>query len=800
MSTLFEIAAKLQAEGAPAEMLLVIAKGTLILAIGRLLLIAIPHASAAVKHLIAMSFLIVAGLVPIFSVMMPAWEIAVASRAAQPEVVEAAPAPARVGVLDIEPAAESDGTTTLGTALSIARFTGVVPEEPLSAVERMANVGRATWQGGIVLFVALVAMAMLAQILIGIGGVWYVARHSEPVTAPESLAQLEKACAELGLTRSVRLLVSRHVAVPVIWGVTRPVLLLPTEAAAWSGERLRVVLLHELAHLKRFDGASLIATRAALALWWYHPLAWSLERAGRRECERACDDLVLGRGTRPADYADHLLAIAQSTPTFDPFRAVTLAMSRKSQLEGRLVSILRPHTTRGMLTARSILLGSAAAVIIAIPVSSVRLTAAPPGEKQPVKVEAKASESEVTVVSDIEAIESFIFAKLGKWDKRADRWAREPRNAEERYERAWALYQAERYAEAAEAFKASAAEGYTVSRSLYNAACSYSLIGDAPRATRTLSEAIHAGWDDFDHIADDSDFDPIRTDPGFQRLLSREGKHVAVQRLNDAMSRYEALNEGKPLPPRKTDGATDLALITGAIAGLFGHEGDGDDWFDVGLDLLRLRQLDQSIQAFENSIRAGEKVGTSMYNIACAYSLKGEAGNGIEWLDKAVENGFHGDEKLANDPDIALLRQDGRFDEIRKKAADLQMQGCCDHKKDGANWQEVVDHHRKITDRYPDSGRAWFNLGYTSLQAQQHRIAIDAFGRAIALGYRPGTSSYNIACAYALSGNHDAAFQWLDKSKQHGFELADHARGDRDLKSLHDDPRWDSLLAELKRR
>src|SRR5688572_26020341 len=161
---------------------------------------------------------------------------------------------------------------------------------------------------------------------------------------------------------------------------------------------------------------------------------------------------------------------------------------------------------------------------------------------------------------------------------------------------------------------------------------------------------------------------------------------------------------------------------------------DDNDWFAVGLDLLRLRRLDESIDAFENSIKAGEKESTSMYNIACAYSLKGDAATGMRWLDKAIEAGFGGDDKLRNDPNIALLRQQRGFDEIRRKAKDLEMQGCCsrDHDDDEPEgWREVVNHHRAMTQKYPNVGRVWFNLGFAALQARDFDAGIAAYQRTL---------------------------------------------------------------------
>jgi beta-lactamase regulating signal transducer with metallopeptidase domain len=789
MKTIFELAARLQAVNAAEELLLMLVKATLILAIARLLLAALPRASAATKHLVATAALVAVGVMPVLSVLVPAWEIAVQPRPAATAVVQppatprTAPTPATptterntIGVRD------NDDDSAASTAVAVAR---AIAPDPLTAFERAMTVAGATWKGLIVLTLAFIAVVLLGHMLLGVIGVWFVARNAEELQHDPALLELDRAADQVGLGLHVRLLRSSRISVPVLWGVTRPVLLLPPDVVTWPAERLRVVLLHELAHLKRFDGISLILTRIAVSLFWFHPLAWSLERAGRSECERACDDLVLAGGTKPSEYADHLLAIARSMPTFDPFRSVTLAMSRKSQLEGRLLSILQPHVARRVFSGRRVAVACALAVAVIIPVSALRLIAQPSkpvpqtAEKDDTKVEraVQKSGSTVTVTPHLEALEDYFLARLGKYDKRADRFASTPDNAEEWYERAYDYYRSDRYADAAAAFRRAADGGYEPGKSLYNAACSYALLGDADHALPTLTEALNAGWDDVDKIGDDSDFDPIRTDPRFAQVLRNSRGDVATRRLTETTQRYEQLQAS--------------------------GDRSGDEWYEVGLDLLRLRKIDESIHAFESSIAAGNKTGASMYNIACAHSLGGNVRAGMAALEKAIDDGYSGDEKLENDPDIALLRKQPDFERLRRKAVDLEMVGCCnlfgildDHS--ASNWREATDHHRRITEKYPDSGRAWFNLGFVALQAKDFNTGIASYQKTLALGYRVGTSSYNMACAYALQGNKDAAFQWLEKAKAAKFELEDYVDHDDDLNSLHRDPRWEGFVAGLE--
>ncbi|HJQ39059.1 MAG TPA: M56 family metallopeptidase [Thermoanaerobaculia bacterium] len=817
MATLFELAARIQAAGGGESLLLVLAKVTLILAIARLLLAALPRASAATRHLIATAALVGVAAVPVLTLAIPAWNVVVnmPAQAAGPISPTSPISPIspptnttnRTNTTNKTIGVAEEPPSRIGSALNLAKATGVVKDEQYTAVSRAMNLTRATWKGLIVVALTLVALLMLAQMVLGVIGVWFVAKNAEEVTHDEALLELDHASDSLALGRDVRLLRSSRISVPVLWGFFKPVLLLPADVVTWPAERLRVVLLHELAHLKRFDGISLILTRIAACIFWYHPLAWSLERAGRNDCERACDDLVLGCGTKPSDYADHLLAIARSMPTFDPFRSVTLAMSRKSQLEGRLLSILQPHVVRRFFSGKRVAIACAVVVACLVPLSAIRLIAEPSKHKDVVQLaenkkheekdkEKIKSDSTVTVTPDVQALEDYFLAKLGKYDKRLDKLAREPRNGDEWWDRAYNLYHNDRYEEAAEAFKRAAAEGHRPETSLYNAACSYALLGDSQRATATLKDAIAAGWDDMEKVAEDSDFDPIRNDATFQRELSTTDHEIATRRVTETMERYNDLRSGKT-ETRKVEAKRlfDLDILKH-------KDKDRSDWFEVGLDLLRLRRLDESIDAFQRSIDAHEKESTAMYNIACAYSLKGDTASAMAWINKAVDAGFGGDDKLANDPDLANVRQQRGFDELRQRAKELQLHGCCDNDDDDEfdNWRKAVEYHSAIVKKYPTAGRAWFNLGYVSLQAGLFDAGIDAFQRAINLEHRVGTCLYNIACAYAMRGDRDAAFSYLDKARNAGFDLESYLRQDDDLDNLHDDPRWAELRRDVRER
>jgi hypothetical protein len=179
-------------------------------------------------------------------------------------------------------------------------------------------------------------------------------RRSEPPEADWALL-LQEARDRLRLHRPVRLLQSSDNPMPLTWGWWRPVVLLPAEAANWPSERRRIVLLHELAHAKRWDCLTQTVARMVCALYWINPLVWLAARRMCIERERACDDLVLNSGCRPSEYATHLVDIARAFRRAPQLAGI--AMARSPQLQGRIAAIVDASRARQLrpLTALSIL-------------------------------------------------------------------------------------------------------------------------------------------------------------------------------------------------------------------------------------------------------------------------------------------------------------------------------------------------------------------------------------------------------------------------------------------------------------
>ena len=153
-------------------------------------------------------------------------------------------------------------------------------------------------------------------------------------------AVLDDARRTLGVNRRVRLFVDRRSSVPVTWGAVRPVIVLPPTSRNWSDEQLRIVLLHELGHVRANDWAFNLAARFACALYWFHPGVWWAARSLRDDCEIACDDGVIASGVRRSDYAELLVDAASSLHQGCVVRSPAMALTRARGLRGRIAAVL----------------------------------------------------------------------------------------------------------------------------------------------------------------------------------------------------------------------------------------------------------------------------------------------------------------------------------------------------------------------------------------------------------------------------------------------------------------------------
>lgn len=342
----------------------------LLLAAGGTLLL--RRSPAALRHLVwALACGGVLAL-PLASALLPNWRIAAWPRLEVPVAFEAKQVAAAPPAASPAPALRPPAPDR-----AAVRESNPLPSATLAA-------GSVRWQltpdwTAFVLPVWLSGVTViLILLLVGLGRIAWLGRTTALAPDEAWLILVEELSLELGLTRHVRLLQARGPAMPMTWGIRRPVILLPAEADDWSPERRRDVLLHELAHVKRHDFLIQLIGRMACAVYWFHPLVWLAATRLREERERACDDHVLRAGATPSVYATHLLEIARGLRAARATSLASVAMARPAQLATRLIDVLDTRRCRDTLSRRSALPAWIAAIAIVVPLAAVAPRVAEP--------------------------------------------------------------------------------------------------------------------------------------------------------------------------------------------------------------------------------------------------------------------------------------------------------------------------------------------------------------------------------------------------------------------------------------
>lgn len=196
------------------------------------------RASAAVRHLILITGLVAVLVLPIASCLESRFEAVRRIRTSLVLVV------------------------TSDTSQSFAAATRALPSVP-----EWTTLLVTLWIAGVLSSLITLLFALLR-------------RRRSGTAAPRSMEALARdVAARLGIRRQIRVEESDVLLVPETRGVVHPVLTMPRTARDWPDERLAVVLMHELIHVRRNDWLTGLIAEISLALHWFNPLAWIAVRA-----------------------------------------------------------------------------------------------------------------------------------------------------------------------------------------------------------------------------------------------------------------------------------------------------------------------------------------------------------------------------------------------------------------------------------------------------------------------------------------------------------------------------------------
>jgi TonB family protein len=215
----------------------------------------------------------------------------------------------------------------------------------------------------------------LVVLLVGFARLSWLTRQCRPVDDPRWLAAADAVSRAQGLRRPVSLLQSHHPTLLVTWGFSQPKVILPAASGDWPGDRIRVVLSHELAHVRRGDWVVQIVAELLRSAYWFNPLVWIACIRLRQESEQACDDEVLSLGVDGPEYATHLLDVAHAMRHNRRLWSPALAMARPSSLERRISAMLNARLTRTPISRTRRIAVAAALLAITLPVAGLTLFA-----------------------------------------------------------------------------------------------------------------------------------------------------------------------------------------------------------------------------------------------------------------------------------------------------------------------------------------------------------------------------------------------------------------------------------------
>ena len=322
------------------------AKATILLACAWITVIALRQRSSALRHHVWAAAILASLALPFFALLLPAWHSTTLGSAA---------------VLWSPSHANAAGSNSYAIP---SIFVAAVAAS--SAFNKLVIAVLLAWVLGFsFVFVRLAA---------GLARLAWVSAHAKPLFDEDWMRAVLELSQFHKLARSVRLLqCGSSLAMPLTWGIFRPVIVLPSGAAHWTEDRRRIVLSHELAHIARHDWLLQICAELARCFYWFHPLVWLAAARLRQESERAADDAVLRSGIAPSHYASQLLDLARTLRNPGRAWSTALAIARPTNLERRFAAMLNPSVNRRHLSPKAKFLIPLLALCVLVPLAALRL-------------------------------------------------------------------------------------------------------------------------------------------------------------------------------------------------------------------------------------------------------------------------------------------------------------------------------------------------------------------------------------------------------------------------------------------
>ena len=235
------------------------------------------------------------------------------------------------------------------------------------------------------------ATLLIGRILIGYGIVWCLRSQAQVQRDGPLCDALRQARRTLDGYPKVEVATSPSISSPMALGILRPIIVFPTDLVEkLSADKLALILMHELAHVRRWDNLTRLLHRLVSAVLFFHPAVWLCGRMLRREAEQACDDFVVCATGRSEAYARGLAHVAERAAHFNPLirRIPTMnAFAAESDLALRIRRTLGGNARRMGMRTRVL------AAVLLCPLAAVTLPSVS-------KISAESSKQNIHIVVD----------------------------------------------------------------------------------------------------------------------------------------------------------------------------------------------------------------------------------------------------------------------------------------------------------------------------------------------------------------------------------------------------------------
>ena len=216
------------------------------------------------------------------------------------------------------------------------------------------------------------AALLIGRILIGYGIVWCLRSQAQVQRDGPLCDALQQARRTLDCYPKVEVAISPSIGSPMVLGILRPIIVFPADLVEkLRTDKLALVLIHELAHVRRWDNFTMLLHRLVSAVLFFHPAVWLCGRMLRREAEQACDDLVVCATGRSEAYARGLAHVAERAVHLNPLIRRIPTMNAFAATESDLA--LRIRRTLGGSAHRMGMRARVLAMVLLCPLAAVTL-------------------------------------------------------------------------------------------------------------------------------------------------------------------------------------------------------------------------------------------------------------------------------------------------------------------------------------------------------------------------------------------------------------------------------------------